>query len=493
MGLTFSARRYYLVRMKRAVAYLRVSSDDQVRNTSLDDQARLCSEYIRQSEWDHVATFREEGESAKTAKRPQLSALLSFCRDNRIDFVVVLDAKRLARNVEDHASVKRQLLERGTALRFVLDRFDESPSGRFHENVVAAAAQFDNEERGERSKRGMSATVKAGGWVTLAPRGYKTCRIGRLPSLAVDDEWAPKVLKAFEDVNAGVSPKEAVRGLRIVNAWEFIRRPVFAGYNRVDGELVAGSWPAIVPFDVWALAQEQIAKRNRRPVRMDFWMRGIIRCGCGKMLTASFSSNHSGKNYGYYHCKSCKARHPYKKVESSFLEWLAKENAAHAESFKAVKLAAAREIRSVVDAGAVHQRKAHEESERISKKLSALVDMKLNGDISQEEYDAKRSELMAAREESQREYLFGGIAEGEVLAMLDDAAWVLDHFCEYLGSAPHPELLLILRSLVGSTVTLQADGTWSNQETDGLYWLESKLNTEENKVAYLRGVEPLTF
>lgn len=487
MGLTSLLIRIYLVRMKRAVSYLRVSSDDQVRNTSLDDQSRLCAEYIRQSGWDHVATFREEGESAKTAKRHQLSALISFCRDNRIDFVVVLDAKRLARNVEDHASIKRRLLERGSALRFVLDRFDDSPSGRFHENVVAAAAQFDNEERGARSKRGMSATVRAGGWVTLAPRGYKTVRRGRLPSLEPDEAWAHKVRGAFEAVIGGAKPKDAVRGLRIVNAHDFLRRPVFAGYNRVDGELVAGSWPAIVPFDVWALAQERMTTRTQTP-RLDFWMRGMVRCACGHLFTAGYSRNHSGVRYGYYRCKACGKAHPSKKLEASFLAWLEKENAAHAESFKAVKLAAAKEIRSMVEAGADHQRKAHVESERIAKKLSALVDMKLNGDISQEEYDAKRSELMAAREQSQRDYLFGAIAESDLLAMLDDAAWILDHFTDFLGQAKHPELLLVLRALVGSTVTCKPDGTWLNQENDGLYWLESQLTDGKQEVAYLTGL-----
>ena len=482
----------YCSTVKRAVSYLRVSSEDQVGNTSLDDQSRLCAEYIRQSGWDHVATFREEGESAKTAKRPQLVSLVSFCRDNRIDFVVVLDAKRLARNVEDHASIKRRLLERGSALRFVLDRFDDSPSGRFHENVVAAAAQFDNEERGARSKRGMSATIRAGGWVTLAPRGYKTVRRGRLPSLEPDETWAPKVRAAFEAVVGGARPKDAVRELRIANAWEFLRRPVFAGYHRVDGELVAGSWPAIVPFDVWALAQERMKTRTQTP-RLDFWMRGMLRCECGHMLTAGYSRNHAGVRYGYYRCKACGKAHPSKKLEASFLAWLEKENGLHAESFNLVRLAAAREIRAMAEAGTEHQRKAHAESERIAKKLSALVDMKLNGDIVQSEYDAKRAELLEARESAQKDYLFGSIAENEVLAMLDDAAWILDHFAEFLGQSQHPELLLVLRSLVGSTVTCKADGTWLNQENDGLYWLESQLTDEKKGMAYLTGVEPVTF
>ncbi len=487
--LTFLAASRYGSTVKKAVSYLRVSSEDQVGNTSLDDQQRINAEFIEQNGWEQIAVFREEGESAKTAKRPQLIAMLAYCRENRVDFAVALDVKRFARNVYDHMDIKRTLAQSGTLTRFVLDRFDDSPSGRFHEVIMSGAAAFDNEERSERSKRGMSATVRAGGWVAHAPKGYKCARVGRLPSLVPDEAVAMKVRDAFNAVASGVPLAEAVRPLRISRAWEFIQRPVFAGYNRVDGELVAGSWPAIVPFDVWALAQERIRRKNRA-VRLDFWMRGFLRCECGQMLTASYSKGRT-KKYGYYHCKACHARHPSQKLEAEFLAWLEKESAKHAESFKAVKLAAAKEIRAIADEGAERQRLAHAESERAAKKLSALVDMKLNGDISQEEYCAKRNELITERDEAQRAYLLGAISDEDVMDMLDDAAWILDHFAEFLGNAQHPELLLILRSLVGSTITRHGCGTWSNRENDGLYWLESSLGGAKQTLAPPTGFEPV--
>lgn len=478
--------------MKTAVAYLRVSSDEQVENTSLNDQERICREYIEQNGWEAVAVFREEGESAKTANRPELKRMLKYCAANRINFAVALDVKRLARNVADHLAIGQTLRKHGTLTRFVLDRFEDSPSGRFHETILAAVAQYDNEERGERSRRGMQATIKAGGYVTKAPRGYINVRQGRLPTLAMDPDWAPVVLTAFKNLASGMSPKEAAKHLKVAHHIEFFRRPVFTGYYVSDsGELEKGSWPAIVPFGLWTQVQERL-KVKHRTIRTDFWMRGIIRCECGKIMTASYSKGRT-QHYAYYHCKACGARHAAKKTEASFIEWLTQQNQIHQKRFSLVKTKALEKLKYMFDSNSESQRQANQMMNNINKKLSMLVDMKLAGDVTQEEYDAKRNELIERRNHVQKEYFLGTVTEAELSGLLNDAAWVIDHFVEFLGDSSYPELLVVLRGLLGATVTLDKSGNWSNREKKSLYWLEETLTMQERDMVCLAGVEPTTF
>ena len=64
----------------KAVAYIRVSTDDQVQGTSLDSQAMACRKYAQENGYDLPADniFREEGESARLINRPELGKMLDY-------------------------------------------------------------------------------------------------------------------------------------------------------------------------------------------------------------------------------------------------------------------------------------------------------------------------------------------------------------------------------------------------------------------------------
>ena len=50
----------------KAVVYTRVSSNEQVKGTSLEDQESKCRKYCLEKGIEILKVFREEGESAKT-------------------------------------------------------------------------------------------------------------------------------------------------------------------------------------------------------------------------------------------------------------------------------------------------------------------------------------------------------------------------------------------------------------------------------------------
>src|SRR5215211_1656489 len=86
----------------RAALYARVSSEEQVQGYSLDAQDRAGNAYCEAHDWDLVATYRDEGKSARTddlAKRPDFLRMLGDAEAGLLDVIVVHKLDRFARNL----------------------------------------------------------------------------------------------------------------------------------------------------------------------------------------------------------------------------------------------------------------------------------------------------------------------------------------------------------------------------------------------------------
>jgi len=69
---------------EKVVVYTRVSTEEQAKGgTSLAAQKAACLEYCERQGYRVAKIFVEEGESAKTANRTQLKALLAYCRTEK--------------------------------------------------------------------------------------------------------------------------------------------------------------------------------------------------------------------------------------------------------------------------------------------------------------------------------------------------------------------------------------------------------------------------
>ena len=102
--------------MPTAIAYTRVSSIEQVKDgNSLSTQKRLLTEYAKRNNIDLTKIFEERGESAKTAERTQLLALIDYCIKHKgeIDFLLIYKVDRLARNTKDYLTIRDTLGKQG--------------------------------------------------------------------------------------------------------------------------------------------------------------------------------------------------------------------------------------------------------------------------------------------------------------------------------------------------------------------------------------------
>src|SRR5258708_10874904 len=100
--------------LKRAVIYIRVSSEEQVENYSLGTQEEICRREAKHKGYEIVEVFREEGKSAKTIEgRPELLRMLDYLKKNKkdIDALLVYRLDRLTRQTQDYLTLRKRLFD----------------------------------------------------------------------------------------------------------------------------------------------------------------------------------------------------------------------------------------------------------------------------------------------------------------------------------------------------------------------------------------------
>lgn len=181
--------------IKRIVIYVRVSTVEQAEEgNSLITQQKICREYADKNEYEVVEVFVERGESAKTANRTELQRMLQFVanKKNNVNAVVVYKIDRLSRNTDDYSQLRLMLKRYGVSIKSVTEQIEDTPVGRFMENMMANVAQFDNDVRTERCVGGMRNAISEGRYVWTAPVGYSNVKVAGKATIAPSD-MAPLV------------------------------------------------------------------------------------------------------------------------------------------------------------------------------------------------------------------------------------------------------------------------------------------------------------
>ena len=97
--------------MQKALIYCRVSTEEQAeQGYSLDAQEKLCKAFALNNGYSVAGIYRDEGKSGTSLDRPALKNLLAKCQDKQsISAVIVQETDRLARNTQDHLTLKTLL------------------------------------------------------------------------------------------------------------------------------------------------------------------------------------------------------------------------------------------------------------------------------------------------------------------------------------------------------------------------------------------------
>lgn len=169
--------------MKKAVCYIRVSTEEQVRGgVSLAAQEEKLLAYCMLNDLQPVAVIREEGVSGAKplAIRPGGAELLQLVAKKEACHVVALKLDRLFRDAADALNQTKAWDKAGVALHLV-DMGGQalntaSPMGRFFLSMTASFAELERNLIAERT--GLALAYKKAHFVAYAPTPYGYDREG---------------------------------------------------------------------------------------------------------------------------------------------------------------------------------------------------------------------------------------------------------------------------------------------------------------------------
>ena len=404
---------------------MRVSSDEQVKGTSLENQDELCRAYCQNKSIEIVEIFREEGASAKTAQRAEFLRAIEFCRKNKgkIDAFVVYKVDRFARNTEDHFYVRKMLIDYGVTLHSVTEPIGNNPAEKFIETVLAGSAEFDNAVRAQRCIDGMSARFNQGIYPYKPPIGY-ACQYARKKGLKKnepdkpDKQLFPIIQKALKSFSTGLYSQASIvqlfddLGLNKIRGTktqpQFVSRILrnhlafYAGIlvNPWTHEEIKGLHQPMITeeeyFNIRTILSGRpynVKKISKNP---NFPLRRTVMCGvCGRPLTGSCSRGRGGK-YFYYHCynKQCSTYGKgisKAKLESDFVGYLTSitPKRTFLDSFSSTVLNLWKEKDSLLKE---ENRKYQKQLETLQEKRKRIFEMREDGSYSLEEFRERKEE-----------------------------------------------------------------------------------------------------
>ena len=163
---------------KRLVGYVRVSTDEQATHgVSMEAQRERLRAHAKAHGYELVAIEADNGMSGKVPpmKRAGLTRAMALVTEGAADGVVFLKLDRLSRSVRDILRMAEDARRRGWDLVSVSENIDTSTAaGKMILTVLAALAEMEAAQVGERTRMGMQQVAREGrARSRFLPFGYR--------------------------------------------------------------------------------------------------------------------------------------------------------------------------------------------------------------------------------------------------------------------------------------------------------------------------------
>jgi len=311
-------------RPRRILGYARVSSEEQARGTSLQDQQNAIAAYAK-GQGLRVTRFYVEAESGireKVEKRLQMQALMRDVREG--DLVLVDKVDRWSRDPEFTYRSVREILERKAGFIAIGENIDAStPDG---DSALGFRILFAKEEH-KRIRQRLVGTRHIlrdkGYWVEgVVPYGYvRTPGKGLERNVLIVDEQAASVVRrVFRLAIQGRSITEIASavGMKRDRVMDMLGRRFYVGELRDSrGNWIAGKHPALIDAATFARAREAVGRRTLRvygaATLTDGWiLRDVAVCGaCGSVMTSAYGGRSDRRQRRYYYRCARNCQHAF--------------------------------------------------------------------------------------------------------------------------------------------------------------------------------------
>lgn len=325
-----------------ALKYTRVSGIEQFKtNGSIESQNIMCDSLATKMNLPLLAAFGGTYESAKTEERKEFKRMMQFIEKSRenIKYIIVSDVDRFSRTGPNAIYLAQQLREKGIHIIAASSPVDTStPIGEFQQNMQLIFAHYDNQQRREKTIRGMKLKSEKGYFFSTPPMGYQRIRLDQSNKIIINKTGAA-IRKAFHwKGDLGLRTSEIAKRLRKsgINIREkqlsrIFRNVFYCGLLSnalLEEKIVEGiNWEPLVSKSTFLKANSVL--KSYHPARMDrkkeneaIPLKGFVtctKCGCnwtGYLVNA--------KGLYYYKCntKGCKCNRSADKMHEEFKNYL---------------------------------------------------------------------------------------------------------------------------------------------------------------------------
>ena len=187
---------------KRAVLYIRVSTDEQAKyGYSIDMQQNQCLNFALKEGYDVIDTYIDDGYSAKNIIRPQFQKLLQDIKktSNHIEAVIVWRCDRMIRNNSlYHSTIVPKFAKYGVLLLSATENNDvNNPYGRYIRNTQINNAELESELTSIRTKENLKEKARQGYFPgSIPPVGYIRIKVDGKKIIVPDKEPEEKTSPA---------------------------------------------------------------------------------------------------------------------------------------------------------------------------------------------------------------------------------------------------------------------------------------------------------
>src|SRR5689334_19297302 len=143
----------------RAIIYVRVSSEEQADNYSIESQIAACRKYAEEQGFSVVTVLQDVMSGAKL-DRPGLTKVRELIQNKHADVLIVYCSDRLTRSLAHSLLLRDEFKAAGVAVHFVTKgQSQDTPEGNLFESIESAFAEYERLKIAERMARGRKAAL----------------------------------------------------------------------------------------------------------------------------------------------------------------------------------------------------------------------------------------------------------------------------------------------------------------------------------------------
>ncbi len=404
------------------------SEDKQIQ--SLDDQIKELKKLASRNNQLIVEILQESKSAKKPNNRPEFNRMIEKLEAGEVDGILCWQVNRLSRNPAESGMIQ-QLLQDGLIKSIqTIDHEYKPDDNALLFCLQGGLANVYIQDLSKNVKRGLESKINKGWWPSIAPPGYLNSKSKEKGEndIILDPErfnlirkmWdmmltgaytVPQILKIVNETWGFKTPKTRKRGggeLSRTSLFDIFNNIFYTGLMEYTGIQYEGKHKPMISLEEYDQVQYLLGKKGKqRPKTHHFPYTGTIRCEeCGCLITAItktkfIKSVGKLKHYSYYHCTRKKKHLNCSQKKEIKAENLDEQIEREIESLTILPefVELAREILKNSNDKEVETRSNIYETQHKTlvanqKQLDKLLDMKLQDQISDEEYAEKRNLLI---------------------------------------------------------------------------------------------------